>query len=93
MEGQTDNASPFEMMTATDILAMKRVLRLLGRIRAEGDRHRAAGHDDTCPFANRENAKEVEDVGDTLHTWIHIYEQEHGEVPILPTLGDTKMNA
>lgn len=76
-----DPRSLVEMITPTDIHAIKRVSRMLGRMLQETERH--AGHGETCPFDRVETLRDLLDTKDALDTLAAKYEEAMGTVPPL----------
>lgn len=76
--------SPLDMMTATDVHAMRRISRMCGRVLAEAANH--VGHNDSCPFADTVYLAAVNNVRAHCDAMIESYEERHGPVPLLPIM-------
>lgn len=83
----TDRAiirSPLDMMTATDVHALRRVLRMCTRVLVEAANH--VGHDDSCPFADPVYLGAVRVMMSQCEATIEAYESEKGAVPHFPLI-------
>lgn len=76
--------SPLDLMTATDVHALRRVLRMCHRVLAEAEHH--VGHNDSCPFADEGYLRAVRDMMGQCTFTIEAYEEAKGPVPQLPLL-------
>lgn len=76
--------SPLDMMTATDVHALRRVLRMCTRVLVEAANH--VGHDDSCPFADPAYLVVVREMRAHCEFTIEAYEEVKGPVPHFPLI-------
>lgn len=83
-----DPKSLVEMITPTDVHALRRVSRMFGRMQEEAKKHE--GHGDSCPFANADMVEDVFMTREAIDALVAAYEEQAGGTPtfVLPPQSD-----